>query len=194
MGKRKGQAPVTYLDGTLDKYNLKNRTPEERKAFAKKGAETRRKNKEEKLALQKVMRALLSMRVSSDKQKQVLKQIGFEDAELTNKTLLMTALFKKGLTGDVSAIKEITDMMDKLELFESGKDVRQQPVIINLVPTGEPTPITEQDEQDIWKAENGIPLTDIKDMEEWNTDDSEIWNEEGIESEEDDWGNEVYDG
>lgn len=191
MGKRKGQAPVTYLDGTLDKYNLKNRTPEERKAFAKKGAETRRKNKEEKLALQKVMRALLSMRVSSDKQKQVLKQIGFEDAELTNKTLLMTALFKKGLTGDVSAIKEITDMMDKLELFESGKDVRQQPVIINLVPTGESTPITEQDEKDIWKAENGIPLTDNKDMEEWNTDDSEIWNEE---INEDEWGSEVYDG
>lgn len=191
MGKRKGQAPVTYLDGTLDKYNLKNRTPEERKAFAKKAAETKRKNKQEKLALQKVMRTLLSMRVSSDKQKQVLKQIGFEDAELTNKTLLMTALFKKGLTGDVSAIKEITDMMDKLELFESGKDVRQQPVIINLVPTGEPTPITEQDEKDIWKAENGIPLTDTKSMEEWNTDDSEIWNEE---VNEDDWGNEVYDG
>jgi hypothetical protein len=187
MGKRKGQAPVTYLDGTLDKYNLKNRTPEERKAFAKKAAETKKKNKQEKLALQKVMRTLLSMRVSSDKQKQVLKQIGFEDAELTNKTLLMTALFKKGLTGDVSAIKEITDMMDKLELFESGKDVRQQPVIINLVPTGEPTPITEQDEKDIWKAENGIPLTDTKNMEEWDTDDSEIWNE-------DDWGNEVYDG
>lgn len=136
------------------------------------------------------MRALLSMRVSSDKQKQVLKQIGFEDKELTNKTLLMTALFKKGLTGDVSAIKEITDMMDKLELFESGKDVRQQPIMINLIPTGTTSQITAEDEKEIWKAENGIPLTDKKDMEAWETDteESELWDDE------DDWGSEVYDG
>lgn len=39
--------------------------------------------------------------------------------------------------------------------------------------------ITEQDEQDIWKAENGIPLNNAKDMEEWDIEE---------------WGNEVYTG
>lgn len=36
-----------------------------------------------------------------------------------------------------------------------------------------------QDEQDIWKAENGIPLNNAKDMEEWDIEE---------------WGNEVYTG
>ena len=39
--------------------------------------------------------------------------------------------------------------------------------------------ITEQDEQDIWKAEKGIPLNNAKDMEEWDIEE---------------WGNEVYTG
>lgn len=39
--------------------------------------------------------------------------------------------------------------------------------------------ITEQDEQDIWKVENGISLNNAKDMEEWDIEE---------------WGNEVYTG
>lgn len=194
MGKKKGQVPKSYEEGKLDKYQFQNLPPEKRKAMAEKSAETRRKKKEEKMMLQNCMKTLLNLRISSDKQKQVLKQMGVEDKELTNKTLLMTALFKKGLTGDVSAIKEIIDMMDKLELFDSGKDVRTQPVYINLVPVGESTEITEQDEQDIWKAENGIPLTEQKQMDIWEVgtdEDSEAWNDLDDDS---DWGNEVYNG
>ena len=92
----------------------------------------------------------------------------------------MVALFRKGLTGDVSAIREITAMMDKLDLFEAGKETNGQTITINLVPVGEQYQPTEQDAEDIWKAENGIfDENENEENEEWETDD---------------WGEETYDG
>jgi len=86
----------------------------------------------------------------------------------------MVALFQKGLTGDVSAIREITDMMDKLEMFENTGKVTSN-ITINLVAKGETYQPNEQDEQDIWDAEN-------------NTD----WMEDSEDDE--DWGNDIYEG
>lgn len=161
----------------IEKYQLQNLPPERRREIAKMGAEARKKKKEENMALQRVLRELLNMRISSQKQKQVLKQMGFTDKDLQNKTLLMVALFRKGLTGDVSAIREITTMMDKLDLYSEGKDVRAQQVTINIVSEGEEYEPTEQDKEDIWKAENGI-----------------FSNEPEMQEEEDDWGTDVYEG
>lgn len=170
MGKKKGQAPRSYVEGNL--INLKDRTPEERREIALKGVEARRKKKEQNMALQNCMRQLLEMKTNSDKKKQVLRAFGFTDEELTNRSLLMVALFQKGLTGDVSAIKEITDMMDKLDMFENTGKITSN-VTINLVATGETYQPNEQDEQDIWDAENNT---------DWMEDDDE------------NWGNDVYKG
>ena len=120
------------------------------------------------------MRQLLEMKTNSDKKKQVLRSFGFTDEELTNRSLLMVALFQKGLAGDVSAIKEITDMMDKLDMFENTGKITSN-VTINLVATGETYQPNEADEQEIWDAENGT------DWMEKNEDDE-------------DWGNDIYEG
>ena len=96
---------------------------------------------------------------------------GFTDDELTNRSLLMVALFQKGLTGDVSAIKEIIDMMDKLDMFENTGKITSN-VTINLVAKGETYQPNEADEQEIWDAENGTDLIE----------------------DDDEWGNDVYDG
>lgn len=178
MGK-KGQKPKNF-DQLI---SLADRSPEERRRIARMGQEAYRKKKEENMQLQKCMRALLGMRVSGDKQKQLLKNQGFTDEDLTNKVLLMVALFRKGLTGDTGAIKQIVDMMDKLDMFNEGKNVTGQNITINLVPVSperEPEQ-SEQEEKDIWNAENGL-LPEPEDYESWDTDESE------------DWGNEVYEG
>lgn len=168
MGLKKGQVPKPYEDGML--INMRDRTPEERHEIAMKGVEARRKKKERNMALQNCMRQLLEMKTSSDKKKQILKNFGFTDEELTNQSLLMVALFQKGLTGDVGAIKEITQMMDKLDMFKKTGKI-QNNVTINLVTQGESYTPTVQDEEEIWKAENA---------EEW------------MEEEDEEWGNEIY--
>lgn len=169
MGRKKGQSPKAFEEGKLDKYNLKERSLEERKRISRMGVEARRKNKEEKLQLQKCMKTLLEMKTNSDKSKQVLRSFGFDnDEDLTNKTLLMVALFRKGLTGDVQATREIINMMDKLDLYnESGKVTNN--VVINLMPTGEVYQPNEEDEKEIWDAEND---------DSWMDEDDEEWGEE----------------
>ena len=169
MGLKKGQVPKPYLEDML--INMKDRTPEERHEIAMKGVEARRKKKERNMALQNCMRQLLEMKTNSDKKKQILRNFGFTDEELTNQSLLMVALFQKGLTGDVGAIKEITQMMDKLDMFKKTGKI-QNNVTINLVAQGESYTPTEEDEKEIWKAEN-----------------AEDWMEE---EDNDDWGNEIY--
>lgn len=170
MGRRKGRE---VKEAETNLIPLNKRSPEERKRIAMMGVEARRKKKEQNMALQNCMRQLLEMKTNSDKKKQVLRAFGFSDEDLTNRALLMVALFQKGLTGDVSAIKEITDMMDKLDMFENTGRVTSN-VTINLVAKGETYQPNEADEQEIWDAEN-------------NTD----WMEEETDDEEE-WGDEVY--
>lgn len=178
---KKGRRPSEKTLEALRKNNLKSRTPEERHEIAMKGVEARRKKKEQTMALQSCMKQLLSLKVKSEKQKQILKAFGFEDEELTNRTILMVALFKKGLTGDVGAIKEITEMMEELDMVNDGKTVSGRTININLLPTGNTYKQTEEDEQNIWKVENGI--AEEKDSDLWETDPTD-----------ENWGNDVYDG
>lgn len=149
--------------------NLKNKSPEERRAIAQKGVEARAKKKNERMALQKCMRTLLNLNVTNEKQKQLLRQIGIEDSDLTNQTLLMVALFKKGTMGDVSAIKEIVEMIDKLDMLEHTGKVTSN-ITINLVSKGDVYKPNEKDERDIWNAENESEWLDEEDDDEWGND------------------------
>lgn len=173
MGRRKGRE---VKEAETNLIPLNKRSPEERKRIAMMGVEARRKKKEQNMALQNCMRQLLEMKTNSDKKKQVLRAFGFSDEDLTNRALLMVALFQKGLTGDVSAIKEITDMMDKLDMFENTGRVTSN-VTINLVAKGETYQPNEADEQEIWDAENNT------DWMEEETDDDEEWGDEVYEPE-----------
>lgn len=195
MGLKKGQTPQGYLNGNL--INLRDRSPEERRRIARMGNEAKKKKREQNMILQNTMKQLLTMKVSSNKQKEILKKQGFEGEDLTNQMLLMVALFRKGLTGDVGAIKEITDMMDKLDMYNAGQKVMGQSITINLVPQGTTYEQSKEEEQDIWKAQNGL-------LEESDQDPWEEWDSDGATSsysghtgtlhseDEESWGDEVY--
>lgn len=169
---------------------LSQRSPEERRAIARKGIEARKANvekrkqeKRERMQIQKVMSVILGSEVSNEKQKKLLKSLGFEGEHLTNEMLLMVALFKKGLSGDVNAIRDVTEMMEKLDLYQNSGGEQQQQIVINLMPKGTGYKPTEEVEEQIQRAENGLPLeSSLEEDEEWITEDDE-----------EDWGNEVYD-
>lgn len=168
---------------------LSQRSPEERRAIARKGIEARKANvekrkqeKRERMQIQKVMSVILGSEVSNEKQKKLLNSLGFEGEHLTNEMLLMVALFKKGLSGDVNAIRDVTDMMEKLDMYQNSGGEQQQQIVINLLPKGTGYKPTEEVEEQIQRAENGLPLeSSLEEDEEWITENDE------------DWGNEVYD-
>ena len=161
-----------------DLIPMSERTPEERKRLSRMGVEARKRNREQKKTLQMCMRELLSMEVNAHSKKaEVLRQHGFTDKELNNKNLLMVALFQKGLTGDVGAIKQIVDMMDKLDMFERTGKVQNQ-VTINLVSQGETYVPSVEVEKEIRAVESGNSDDDLAWMDEAETDD--------------DWGNDIY--
>lgn len=169
---------------------LSQRSPEERRAIARKGIEARKANvekrkqeKRERLQIQKVMSVILGSEVSNEKQKKLLNSLGFEGEHLTNEMLLMVALFKKGLSGDVNAIRDVTEMMEKLDLYQNSGGEQQQQIVINLMPKGTGYKPSEKIEEQIQRAENGLPLeSSVEDNSEWITEDDDG-----------DWGNEVYD-
>ena len=169
-GVKKGERPKSYE--AIERNQFQNLSPEERRRIAKLGVEARRKKKQEKMFLQKCMRELLGMRISNRRQKEILREMGIDDKDLSNETLLMVALFKKGITGDVGAISKIIEMMEKLDMMEKTGKMLQNNVVINLIPSGQTYEPNEEDEKEIWEAEN----------EEWMDD----------EEDDDEWGNEVY--
>ena len=168
---------------------LSQRSPEERRAIARKGIEARKANvekrkqeKRERMQIQKVMSVILGSEVSNEKQKKLLNSLGFEGEHLTNEMLLMVALFKKGLSGDVNAIRDVTEMMEKLDMYQNSGGEQQQQIVINLMPKGTGYKPSEEIEEQIQRAENGLPLeSSMEDDSEWITEEDE------------DWGNEVYD-
>lgn len=155
---KKGQAPPAYYAGALEPYNFKNLSKEQMREITRKSAEARRRKRDEKMALQKSLKGLLSMDITNKKQKQILREMGIKDADLQNGMLLMVALMMKGIKGDVGAIKEIVNMMDRLDILEDSGKITQG-VNINLVSVGNEEKTSkkkkgkqeeEQEEDDIW--------------------------------------------
>lgn len=153
-GLKKGQAPESFKQGKLQKKGLQNRTPEERRAIAMKGVEARIKNNERRKMMKENLSTLLKLDVKNPQQKKILKDMGIEKEDMTNQMLLMVALMRKGLTGDVSAISKIIEMMEEVGI-DLGVGVQAGTnVTINITPRSrtdiEPEESEEEQQSDIW--------------------------------------------
>ena len=62
----------------------------------------------------------------------------------------------------------------------NGEENHNNELTVHLVTVGKEHNLTLKEEQDIWKAEQGQEFTKPDDLEEWETEDN-------------DWGNDVYD-
>ena len=69
--------------------------------------------------LYKTLKTLLNERLS-DAEAQSLKDEGFEVKNPTRKTAVMIALYKKAVTGDLSAIKELRSIVSEKDSEKTG--------------------------------------------------------------------------
>ena len=63
------KSPKVLRNGVENLIPMNERTPEERKRIGQLGVEARKKKREEKMALQQAMKALLTMDITTQKQK-----------------------------------------------------------------------------------------------------------------------------
>ena len=131
MGLRKGQASKAFLEGKMDEYNFKNLSEEQMHEISMKGVQARIEKSKARKAMKEQLEFLLSLDVKSKKAQLILKEMGIDQEEdMNNQMLLMVSLFKKGLSGDVAAIKQITDMVNG-NVEENADDFKQP--VINIV-------------------------------------------------------------
>lgn len=85
------------------------RTPSEVRKNARKGGLKSGESRRRKRDLKAKMKALLELPVNGGKHKEVLEEMGVE--ELDNATLMLVGLFHAAVGGDVSAVKEIRNII-----------------------------------------------------------------------------------
>lgn len=128
MPLRKGQPSEAYKKGLLQKKDLRSRTPEERKEISRKGVEARIKKSQARKRMREQLDVLLKMDVKDKDYKKLMDELGIDDSEQCNQMLLMVALFKRGISGDVQAIKQIDDMTNGIVNEVNST----QPIVINI--------------------------------------------------------------
>lgn len=104
-----------------------------RKGGAASGAARRRKKQ-----LKESLSVLLQMDVNSEKAKDELRAVGFEDERLTNLSYLGYSVFKRALNGNMEAFREIRKLSDEIvdekeknesreeDLFERAQQLMRQ--------------------------------------------------------------------
>lgn len=94
---------------------LNKRTKKEQREYQKKGGQKSGEVRRNKKLLKDYMETLLGMPSQVPKQVRTMSKMGIEAEEMSNKMALTVALFIKATSGDVSAIKEIRNLIGEEE-------------------------------------------------------------------------------
>ena len=97
------------------------RTPSERRENAKKAGQASGEARRKKKLLKECMSELLDLPVTDKRNRKELEAMGIDAKELDNRFLLTAALFKKAIAGDVSAYKEIRDLLGEHSSDDLGR-------------------------------------------------------------------------
>lgn len=97
------------------------RTPEERRRNAAKAGRASGKARRARKTLRENMELLLSLPVNTKYQK-ALTTLGVDEEDADNAMLVTAALFKSAISGDVSAIKELRNLV--------GEDLQQYNTVL----------------------------------------------------------------
>ena len=90
--------------------NLKDRSPEERREIAKKGAAASIAAKRKKKQMREAMQMLLSLPVKNAKNKKMLIELGIDPDDADNQFLILAAAMNSALKGDVRAMEFIRNV------------------------------------------------------------------------------------
>jgi len=104
--------------------NLKPvRSKSEARERGKKGGQKSGEVRRNKKLLKEHMELLLSLPTQKRSQIKAMRQMGIEEDEMDNKMALTVALFIKATSGDVSAIKEIRNLIGEEESISNDEVV-----------------------------------------------------------------------
>lgn len=115
------------------------RTPEERRRNAAKAGRASGKARRAKKTLRENMELILSLPVKDGRKKEKLEELGIGTDDMSNAMVIAAALFRKAAGGDVSAVKELRDLIGE--------------TLLPAAPEGEDDPITAALKED---AKNGL--------------------------------------
>lgn len=170
--KKKRKVSQKSLDNLI---SFRDMTPEDLAAVQMKGKAAQAKKRREKMALQKCMRTLLEMDVKDDDKRDMLRQLGFADEDMSNYALVATSLLTGAMSGNILAVKEIREMSKELDSFEDTGTTASRHVVININPIGQAYTPNEDDEKAIRDAENDSDVS-VDDDDDWG---NEIYGDEG---------------
>ena len=97
------------------------RTPKERRRNAQKAGKASGEARRQRKTLKENMNLLLGLDVTGTKDFNKLTAMGIPVEEIDNSMLLTAALFRKAVSGDVAAYKEIRDLIGEGGESESGE-------------------------------------------------------------------------
>lgn len=94
-----------------NEQNLKRLTPKQARELGAKGGKASAESKRKKKLLKECMLELLDLPPSKVKDWNALSKMGIDPENIDNRALLTAALFNKAVYGDVSAFKEIRNLI-----------------------------------------------------------------------------------
>lgn len=117
-----------YMSKVYNIENLKARqlTSEQAAALGKKGGAASGAARRRKKQLKESLSVLLEMDVNSEKAKDELRAMGFEDERLNNLSYLGYSVFKRALNGNMEAFREIRKLSDEIEDEKEKKENREE--------------------------------------------------------------------
>lgn len=105
---------------------------EEAKKNGRKGGIASGEAKRRERTLKETLEKLLSLSIKDEATREYIRQLGFNDEELDNKTAINVAMYQEALKGNVKAYELIRDTMgekptDKLAIEEAPQIVLKRP-------------------------------------------------------------------
>lgn len=95
----------------IEAYKLNKIPKEVARETQRKGAEASNKKQRELKGFRKGLEQLLSLQSVDVKRNEELKELGFDESELTNEALVFLALFKNVKKGNVASINLMSELM-----------------------------------------------------------------------------------
>lgn len=105
---------------------------EEAKKNGRKGGKASGEARRRQRTLKETLEKLLSLPLKDESTREYIRQLGFNDEELDNKTAINVAMYQEALKGNVKAYELIRDTMgekptDKLSIEEAPQIVLKRP-------------------------------------------------------------------
>lgn len=104
-----------YSDKNIVEHNFKNLTAEEQRKIASQGGKASVEARRQKKTLKEIGDMIGSLKVTSEKNKEIMRQAGIEDEDMINDVGAMFRLNLKAQSGDTKAMELLAKLRGQLK-------------------------------------------------------------------------------